>query len=232
MELIENDLDTLERADLDARLHRIIAQAQFPEHARLAEALLAVHQFGYPTGRSIPIRIFMQRSLLSLRDLQARWLTQRRLELVVIAGLLLAGAGSLLELLIAGAALIIPDLLTELIASTLLSEKLVTNPLSFSWFLILLILSGITGGMMMIGGALIFLKRAQLGSEFGYLGLIVALTMVNLLLVLFQPVCRRQHDYSANSPAACAAALSSILSGHRRKHRGARSADGQVRRTA
>ena len=75
--------------------------------------------------------------------------------------------------------------MNELIASLLLSQNLVTSPNSATWFLVLMVLSSATGFMMVAGGFFIFAGRSSFGSELGYLGLLIALTMVNLLLFYF-----------------------------------------------
>ncbi len=184
MELIENDLDEHESADLNARLIRVIAAPQFPEHARLAEALLAVLNSDTLHIADRTLTPF-QRLIAQLETLEARLLNERRYRILVILGFAFAGVGSLIELFVFIAALFSSQLINDLIASLLISENLVTDPNSVAWFLILIVLSSITGSMMVAGGFFMFIGRDRIGSELGYLGLLISLTMVNLLLFYF-----------------------------------------------
>ncbi len=185
MELIENDLDRNESADLNARLMRVIAAPQYPEHARLAEALLAVLDSDTLHIVNPPDPNLFQRLSASLQKLEARLLDENRYRILVILGLAFAGVGSLIELTVFAAALLSPDLMKSLITSLLLSQNLVTSPQSVTWFLVLMVLSSVTGFMMVAGGFFIFVGRSSFGSELGYLGLLIALTMVNVLLFYF-----------------------------------------------
>ncbi len=184
MELIENDLDERERDDLEARLERVVADAQYPEHARLAEALLAV--LNSDTLHIVdPNPNIVQRSIVWLQDLTSRLISQTRYRLLLVIGLAVAGVGSLVELIVFAAALISPDLLQQLAAGLLLSEQLINGPNSLIWFLVLIALSGVTGLLLIVGGALLFVRRDRLGSEISYLGLLVSLATATPLLFYF-----------------------------------------------
>lgn len=184
MELIENDLDDTERADLNARLCRVVANPQYPEHARLAEALLAV--LASDTLHIVaPTRGPLERFAALLERFEDRVVTETRLRLALVLGLAVAGVSALIELIVFLGALLSPDVLQQLIASLLLSRQLITDPTSVLWFVVLIGLSGVTGLMFLGGGALIFIGRARPGSEVSYLGLLVALTTVDLLLFYF-----------------------------------------------
>ena len=184
MELIQNHLDDMERADLYARLSRVIADAQYPEHARVAEALLAV--LASDTLHIVaPMRSPLERFAALLQAIADRFVTEMRLRLALVLGLAVAGVSSLIELVIYLSALVSPGVLQPLIASLLLNRELITDPTSILWFVILIVLSGITGLMLVVGGALLFIGQARFGSELSYLGLLVALTTVNLLLFYF-----------------------------------------------
>lgn len=184
MELIENDLDEGERADLETRLRRVIAQAQYPEHTRLAEALLAVLNSDTLTLAHPNPNVFLRLGT-RLGELQARLLKQARYRLLLIAGLAFAGAGALVEFVVFAGVLISPDWLEFVAAALLLDEQFVNSPTSITWFLVLLALGSITGLMMFVGSMLMLFKREWLGSQIGYLGLLVSLTTVTLLLFYF-----------------------------------------------
>jgi hypothetical protein len=184
MELIENDLDEAERNDLEARLTRVIAEATIPEHTRLAEALLAVLNSDTLTLIT-PVPNALERVAKRLTTVEERLLTERRLRLGLILGLAFASLGSVITLGIATIALVIPDQLEPFVASLLYDSTLINNSTSVLWFLVLLALNGLTGLMMVVGGALLFIGQTRRGSEISFLGLVVSLTMVNLLLFYF-----------------------------------------------
>ncbi|MBI1258291.1 MAG: hypothetical protein GC204_12530 [Chloroflexi bacterium] len=183
MELIENDLDAQEQADLEARLQRIVADAMYPEHARLAEALLAV--INSDTLQLVESRPnLFQRLMLRLEALESRIFTEVRYRWLLILGLAVAGVGLLIEVIAYAFVLISPNSL-NLLVIILLGDQRVTGPTSLVWFIILIVLSGLVGAMLLAGSALIFIGRRRLGSEIGYLGVIVELTTVSLLLFYF-----------------------------------------------
>ena len=183
MELIENDLDAQEKTELETRLRRVIAEASYPEHARLAEALLAVinsdtlEVIEHHSGA-------IQRLLTRLAVLETRLLTEIRYRWLLVLGLTVAGVGLLIEVIVYASALISPDILNSLVV-TLLGDHRVTGPTSLVWFIILIVLSGLVGAMLLAGSALMFIGRRRVGSEIGYLGVIVELTTVSLLLFYF-----------------------------------------------
>lgn len=184
MELIENDLDAAERGDLETRLHRVIAQAQYPEHVRLAEALIAVlNSDTLPIVDSNP-NIF-QRFIIWLERLEDRLLNQMRYRLLLVIGMTAAGVGSLIEFIVFASVLVSPGALERFAAALLLSRHLINSPASLAWFLVLLALSGVTGLMMIVGSALMFIQKDRLGSEISYLGLVISLTTVTPLLFYF-----------------------------------------------
>ena len=184
MELIENDLDAAEHADLERRLQRVIAAPEYAEHARLAEALLAVLSSDTLHIVDPPLNTWRQ-VIERLRAFEKRVITERRYRLLLAIGLAFAGMSSLIELVVFGSTLFAPEVLEQLVTSLLLTRESVNDPTSVSWFLILIVLSGVTGLMNVIGGALLFIGKVRLGSEISYLGLLIALTTVNLLLFYF-----------------------------------------------
>ena len=183
MELIENDLDANERTGLEARLRRIIAEASYPEHARLAEALLAVIDSDTLEVVNHAPNL-LERLAKRLEAVEKQILTEARYRWLLVIGLTVAGIGSLIEVIVYALAIISPDVLNSLVV-TLLGDNRVTGPMSLVWFVILIVLTGLVGAMLLAGGALMFIRRRKAGSEIGYLGVIVQLTTVCLLLFYF-----------------------------------------------
>lgn len=184
MELIENDLDEQEHAELETRLQRVLVSANSPEQKRLAEALLAVIDSDTITISS-PSPNLWQRIMAQVEKFEQRHLTERRYRFLLVLGLSIAAISSLVELILFAAALFSPQVLEELVSGLLLSSHSFDNPLTVTWFLILLVLNGITGVLIFLGGGLLLIGRSRLGSEISFLGLLIALTTVNLLLFYF-----------------------------------------------
>jgi hypothetical protein len=183
MELIENDLDAQEKTELEMRLNRVVIESSYPEHARLAEALLAV--INSDTLEVIDHRpSIVQRLLDEFAVLETRLLTEVRYRWLLVIGLTVAGVGLLIEVVVYASAVIAPDFVHQLVV-VLLGDNRITGPESLVWFVILIVLSGLVGAMLLAGGALIFIGRKRVGSEIGYLGVIVELTTVSLLLFYF-----------------------------------------------
>ena len=184
MELIENDLDDRERSDLEARLRRVIVDPEYPEHARLAEALLAVIDSDTLPIAADPAPTIIRRFIGLLEALEQRFLTEARYRALLIIGLAVAGVGLMIEFIVYVSALIAPGML-RLSITTLLVSPNIAGPSSLRWFVVLIVLTGIVGLMFLLGDALLFLHRDKIGSEISYLGLLIALTIVNLLLFYF-----------------------------------------------
>ncbi|HVU12407.1 MAG TPA: hypothetical protein VHD90_14080 [Phototrophicaceae bacterium] len=186
MELIENDLDERERADLEARLRRIIAEAEYPEHAHLAEALLAVIDADtFEVAPSKPSRL--RRLIERLEAIEKTVFTEPRYHLLLILGLAIAGVGLLIEVVIFLSAIFPVDALHPLV-TTLLGSQHVSSPTIFTSFIVLIILTALVAVLLLVGDAFMFLNRNKIGSEIGYLGVLIALTTVNLLLYYFNQV--------------------------------------------
>jgi hypothetical protein len=184
MELIENDLDAAEHAELEAGLKQVIAEPQYTEHARLAEALLAVLNSDTLHFSDAQPNLW-QRLMKQVAKFEQRYLNERRYRLLLVIGLAFAGVGAIIELLFFSLALVSPEALEELIRLLFFDNNMLDDPTSILWFLVLTFLSGVVGLMLLIGGGLMFIGKTRLGSEISYLGLLIALTTVNLLLFYF-----------------------------------------------
>src|SRR5215210_2346361 len=94
-EVLDHNLDAQERADLNARLYRINQQATDPDTARLAGVLReflasdALYLAPDSPGR-------WERWLRRVRGYGSRWITARRLKVIIVGGLSLLGLVGLL----------------------------------------------------------------------------------------------------------------------------------------
>lgn len=184
MEVLDYDLDPGERADLEARLARVVTQGDPPDHAHLASALLAF-------VRSDAIQVVPKRPAwwerLRSRALafEARWLTRRRMRIILVTGMGLLGTLASLQLFVSLLALFFPDVLEAIALELLTTEQLVQGAASLAWYLVRLTLEGMLGLMMSVGAILMLWGYERPGYTLGYYGLLLALTMVNLLVFYF-----------------------------------------------
>jgi hypothetical protein len=166
-ESVEGDLQQDEREALRARLATAAARAPETEQRRLAEDLLAFVEA--EELRVAPDRVGRFASLgARLRGRSDRWLGGRGLRILVVATLLITGIGQLLALFGIGAdvAFDIGQPLTPLLGFQLLH----------------LAVEAVAGGLLVAGGVLVSVAgRHRLGWALAYFGLLVALTLADLI---------------------------------------------------
>jgi len=181
-EVLDHDLDPLEKAELEERLERISAQAEHPDLARLADQLLVF--LSTETLRLAPVPSpFWQTAFERWRSFEARWVTRRRLKAVLSGGLIALGivaTANLLRSLPLGSSDSLQQTLLRLIA-----EGQIRSAGSLNWFAARLALEITVGLLLTIAGALILSTKDDIGVGLGSLGLLLSLTTVNLLVFYF-----------------------------------------------
>jgi len=179
-EILDHDLDPAERAALVARLQRVRADAKHPNHASLADALLGFLQSGQVWV--VPARQGRwRRWQVRAKELAERSLTRSRLQWVLVASLLLLSLGALVELV-----LLLPQTPTSAQMASLL-EANGNSPSANRLFLYVMrvILEGAAGLLLLGGSLLLGAGKEKRGVTVAYLGLLLSLTVVDLLVFYF-----------------------------------------------
>lgn len=178
-EVLDHDLEPHERAALEARLRRVAEQADQPELARLARALLDFLAADALVLAPEAPR-FWRRWQARLRTFEERWLSRPRLRVVLAVGLALSGlpaVGILTTLALALLSAAPGEGLAALLAAT--GPVKSANPL---WPVARLVLTILAGVPLLLAAALLLAGRERRGIAAGSVGLLFSLTVVNLLL--------------------------------------------------
>lgn len=179
-EVLDHDLDPHERAILIARLQRVAEHTEHPNHAALAQALLTFVMADSlelaPRRLSTEEKVRQWIDAAVLHFLPRAWL--RRL---LAGGLLIMGLGALAELTIL---LPVSPGVQDIIA---LITRNGDSPQDNLTFLLVarLWLEGFVGVLLSVGGLLFVVRREQTGGLVAYFGLLISLTVVNLLVFYF-----------------------------------------------
>lgn len=183
-EVLDHDLDRQERADLDARLGRIAGQADYPDLAHLANELQDfldsddVHTVDWQPS-------LWERLITRLQALQSRWLTRRRLKLLLVAGLAALSLQALFDPAVVGLTILLPVDWGRWLPQ-LIELGRVSSANGLMGFRLQLALEGAVGILMLTGCVLLLIRHDRHGVMFGYFGLLLSLTTVNLLVFFFE----------------------------------------------
>ncbi len=207
-EVLDHDLDAGEHAALDIRLHYIVAQAESPDLTRLAKELL--HFVESEEVSVVPHEPnWTDRVSEKWSAFEKRWLTQTRLKAVLAGGLGVVGIWAMVDLI-----LLFPPISNSLPFQTPLASLISTGRLagttSLHWFLGETALKAACGLTMLIGACLFIAGRDKLGVRFSYLGLLLSITIVNLMEFYFD-------QFATILPAAIQFGLLLILLHYRRR---------------
>jgi hypothetical protein len=187
-EVLDHDLEPDEREEQMARLRLIAERTDQPELARLARALLdflasdAVHLVSDEPR-------FWERQRMRALAWEERWLPRIRLRLLLGGAFALAGLSGLFALGLATALLLVPSVAAALPASfgpigpvrypIVASSSLTTG-------LIYLSLLAAAGLPLLVAAVCLLVGRERVGVTIGYFGLLISLTVINLMLFYFE----------------------------------------------
>ncbi len=182
-EVLDRDLDSQERADLEAQLTQIANSGDTPDLPQLAQALLV-----FLKSDTLQV-IATHPSLVDrwqdrVQVLWARLIGPKRLKALLIFGLGSVGLLAFLELFFILVALIDPAFRRDF-AFDLLIENSIKSNVSLNWFLVRLAAEGIVGLLLVISSLLLLIGQDRRGSTLGYMGLVIFLTVINLLVFYF-----------------------------------------------
>jgi hypothetical protein len=183
-EVIDRDLDPQEREELEARLHFVSEEAQQPAFSRLARALLDF--LGREDLALAPDETTLwERFVVWTMRFEARWISVRRLKGAVVGGLIGLGVVQILSMVRLVWAALDPAYLERML-SLLIAGGKITNASAMAWFGGRMAMEGAVG-LILIGAALLLvIRRERLGFRLASFGLLVALTITNLLVFYFE----------------------------------------------
>lgn len=208
-EVLDRDLDAQERAALKDRLHHIINEAPHPDWARLAEELL--HFIDSDAVYLIPhVPGWQERGLNWLRKQGERRLTRRRLKVVLVGGLGILGVIAAIELVQWLGALQSAFELRHMLADLVEVGRL-GGMQSIIWLVAHIALKAASGLLLFIAAALMIFKRDKQGLRFSYVGLLLSLTVVDLMEFYFS-------QFSAMLPALIQFGLLLVMLQYRRRY--------------
>jgi len=182
-EVLDRDLEAHERAALEARLRGVAETAEAPEMARLAGALVEYL-------RSDAVRLAEDDpgwfEVLSRRwaDWEARWLTRRRARAVLAGGVAALGAMGVARSLPMWTAASHPERIAALL-SPLVAAGRIGGGRALAWFEAWLVLEGVVGLILIVAAVALFARKEQAAIAAGRLGLMLALTVVDLMVFYF-----------------------------------------------
>jgi hypothetical protein len=179
-DVLDHDLDTQEREEIEARLRYVVAQKDHPELSRLAGELL-----DYFNGERIYIAPappdYLQKLEVWLHVQEARYLSRDRFRITLAIGL--AALGSFAT--ITSIRSIVANLQPVPFEATLTLTIGEANYAYTFWFFALQIVQGLLGLLLVVAGALLLRGRERQGLAFAFYGLLVYLVMVDLLLFYY-----------------------------------------------
>ncbi|GAB4436403.1 MAG: hypothetical protein Kow00120_03500 [Anaerolineae bacterium] len=184
MEVLDRDLDAEEHAVLESRLRYVADNADHPDQAQLAMALLAF--LASDAVRLVPQNPGpLDRWVARVRAYERRLFTRARLRWLLILALGLTGALALSELVTLGVALTTPDIVLSQLAESLVASGLSPSPTYALWSIVRLALE-VLADMLLLAGSFYMLRGQEArGVMFGTLGFLMLLTTVNLLVFFF-----------------------------------------------
>jgi hypothetical protein len=179
-EVLDHALDKHERAALVTRLERIIERAEHPNHVALARSLLAFLEA--ETFEAAPSRLSLEDRVRRWRYLlMARYLRRPIHKSLLIVSLLLMSMGALVDL---SFLLVNRPSLEEAYVLLLGNGDEVSANMVFL-YLARIGLESLLGVLWLVSALLLLVRRDYLGVTVGYFGLLIALTVLNLLVFYF-----------------------------------------------
>ena len=183
-EVLDNDLEPLEREALMKRLTLVMQQGERPDLAALAQVLLK----------------FLESDTLKLVEKQdpfwkpwkdkwyafeAQWLTPLRYRVILVGGLLLTGLSTSIDSLQTLLVILTPGAAHQVLIDKLTVEKVITSPNELGWFTALLAMVGFLNLALLLGAGFLIFGRERPAIRIVYFSLLIALTGVDLLVFYF-----------------------------------------------
>jgi hypothetical protein len=179
-ELLDHDLEPEERAELERRLRYVVASAEDGDIGRLAGHILEV--VADPALKLAPEKTtFVERVQDALVAFENRWFSRRVTKGIIVTGLVLIGTLALYRVW----PLFHPQLAADEIKA-LVELGRIGSTRGLAWYTARVALEACTGLLLMISAGLFIAGRDEQASGLGYLGLLLALTTVDLVVFYFE----------------------------------------------
>jgi hypothetical protein len=182
-EVLEHDLDRVEREQLRERLRYVAEQDEDPDLKRLATSLL--EYLSSDTLSLVPRRPKpWDRYIEAGQKFAQRWVTRRRLQAILAGGLFALGLVAIVNMIRALPIGPEPTSLEQILVR-LINEGQVRSISGLNWFAARLALETTIGLMLLVSCALFLAGKDRPAVAVSYLGLLLSLTTVDLLLFYF-----------------------------------------------
>jgi hypothetical protein len=178
-EVLDRDLDAGEQAELEARLQDIINKTDQPALAKLSVDLLVFLKSDAVVVPHEPDP--WERAVIWVEAASARLLTRGRLKAILIGGLIVLGAAALAGLVQLGLALAIPERSHELAGQLQTVFQRAGQP-GLTWLVLRYALDAAAGLLLLLAAGLLAARRDGHAVRFAYLGLLLSLTVVDLMV--------------------------------------------------
>jgi hypothetical protein len=179
-EAIDQDLDTVEKRQIEQRLIKIRDNATQPVQRQLAQDLLDfLHSDQLIVVEHRPN--LWERQLNRLKRLEAQYITRSVHRLVLIVGLLVFGILAIYDPLRVIAFL---RNASDPVAR-LVQVDLIRTPYEIGWFVLRMLLQGLAGGVLLISAGLLIRQHDRRGVRLGLIGMLFFLITVNLVVLYF-----------------------------------------------
>lgn len=182
-ELLDRNMKAHDRKALDKRLQNVIDNTETPDLKRLAQTLrdfLSTEDVQLSPGTPTAWEWLIHKA----QAFESKYTGPQRLKVILIAGLGIVGMLALTELISVLWAVRSPAYLEDLARHWIQTDEIKTLA-GLNWVFIRLTLEGTIGLLLVVAGVLLAIGHDHRGIELGYLGLLLSLTMVNLVLFYF-----------------------------------------------
>ncbi len=182
-EVLDRDLSAYEREELIQSLAEVSKNSDRKDLSDLAESLKLYLQKQPPQGNVLQPNL-LDRLRMKLIRFERKFLSKPHLRLAIIVGLFGSAVWSLISpIFFFTISKNVAQL--QVFYNELISNRLVRNASGLNWFEARVMMEGSLALVILVAAFLFLFKSEKLGSWLGMIGLIVGITMVNLLVFYF-----------------------------------------------
>jgi hypothetical protein len=180
-EVLDHDLDPLEKARLEARLLRTAGETTDPNFQELTRALINYLEKSDPS--ITPVKETLVQTIGGkISSLIQRSVNKRRLHYFLVVAFGGMGVYALIEFIVLLWAIILPQASVESVLSPLINKGALHTAQDAIWFIARTILEGATGIALVASGAMMIVRREMRGIQVATVALVIWLTGINLLV--------------------------------------------------